>query len=493
MRMKPTGWGRRLLAAVVAVAAWVAACGGLTAQTAVRAVAGTTEAVMMSDIHFDPFRDPAKAASLADAPVGEWNKILAEVDSPNQKEEFARVQTACHETAEDTPYALFQSSLKAMKEEAPRAMFATLSGDLLVHSLQCRYKLLLPDKTDSDYRAFTEKTANYVIGQVKLAFEGKPVYVALGNNDAWCKDYAIDPGSSFLTNTQDVVMSGLPLTGADRAAALASYADRGDYTLMMAVPMQKTRLIVLNNLYQSRRYTDCAGKPNPAPADAQNAWLEKELAGAKQRGERVWVLGHIPPGLDTYSTISQQKNVCKGDTPVMFLGTERLMDVMAKYADVIRLVIFGHTHMDEMRLFGGEDDTEGAKGKVAIKIVPSITPIASKVPSFMVAEVNPATAQMEDYTVYAASNATGVDTTWKKTYSFGATYQRTAFSPQALSDLMENFEADPEAQGSASGAYLRRVVAGEHGLLLRGLWPEYSCAMQHHTAKGFAACFCPEN
>jgi sphingomyelin phosphodiesterase acid-like 3 len=175
----------------------------------------------------------------------------------------------------------------------------------------------------------------------------------------------------------------------------------------------------------------------------------------------------------------------------MFLSSERLADVMAKYADIIKLGLFAHTHMDEMRLFGGEQESEGPKGKVAIKMVSSITPLASGVPEFTVAKVNPEGAQMVDYTVYSASNSTGVNATWKKKYSFGETYQLAAYTPETLNGLIEKFEADPEVQGSASGAYLRLVIAGEKGLLLKSFWPEYSCVLEHNTVKGFEACTCP--
>ncbi len=492
--------GRRVLRCGVLAAACAVAVGDLMAQAAGGAAkkvaanaAAPVDAVMMSDIHFDPFRDPAKAQRLVDAPEGEWNEILGEMDSLDQRQAYANLRTTCHETSDDSSYALLQSSLTQMKLEAPEARFATVSGDLLVHSLPCRFKQLAPGKTESDYKAFVEKTERYVIDQVRLGLGGMPVYAALGNVDTECEaDYSLEPGDPLLAATKDAVLGWLP-AGAEKNAALASYAEMGSYSVMMAKPMQRTRLIVLDDLFQSRRYRDCSGKVNQAAVDAQLAWLEKELAGAKRRGERVWVLGHIPPGIDSYATITQQKNVCKGDQPVTFLSSERLADVMAKYADVIKLGIFGHSHMDEMRLFGGEQESEGAKGKVAIKMVSSITPLASGVPSFTVAKVNTQTAQMVDYTVYSGSNASGVNEVWKKRYSFGATYHQTAYTPEALNSLMEGFEADPEVQDSASGAYLRNVIAGEKALLLLGLWPEYSCVLEHNTVKGFAACTCPAN
>ena len=497
---------RVLIGGVIAVF-WTAGVGDLAGQTparrpaapAAKAAPAPVEAVepitalLISDVHFDPFRDPSKAEKLIDAPEGEWNKIFEEHDALDQKEAFGRVQTACKETAEDSPYPLVQSALAAMMHEAPEAKFATLSGDLVVHSLECRFKALAPGKSEADYKAFAEKTERYVINQIRVSLGGMPVYVAMGNNDNTCKDYAIDVDDSFLSAMKEPVVGWLP-EGAEKTAAVASFSHTGDYSMMMLAPMQKTRLIVLDDLFQSRRYTSCSGTPNDAAVAAQLAWLDKELAGAKRRGERVWVLGHIPPGLDSFTTLMQHKNVCAGEAPVMFLSNEGLADVMGKYADVIRLGVFGHSHMDEIRLFGGAGEAgeaEGAKGKVAIKMVSGMTPLAAGVAEFTVAKVDPASARMVDYTVFSTSNASGVNTSWAKMYSFGGTYQKTEFSPEALNELIESFEGDPEALGSASGAYLRSVVGGQKGLMLKALWPQYTCMLEHHTAKGYAACVCP--
>jgi len=488
MRMSCVGWA----------GAVVVLCGMAAGQVAKKAGAGrepaAVSALMMSDIHFDPFRDPSKAQRLVDAPEGEWNGILAEPDAPDAREAFASLQRTCHETSADAPYALFQSSLKAMTEYGPEAKFAVISGDLLVHSFECRFRTLLPGRPQSDFRSFAEKTERYVIEQTRLALKGMPVYVALGNNDASCKDYAIDPRSSFLAATAGAALNELP-PSAEKKEAIATFDQTGDYSMMMLSPMRRTRLIVLDDLFSSSRYTDCSGKPDRTMADAQMAWLEKELAAAKARGERVWVMAHIPPGLDAYSTLSKFKNVCKGDDPVMMLSSERLAEVMAKYADVIRLAVFGHAHMDEMRLFGGAEDGVTAKGspsagKVAIKILPPITPLASGIAEFTVAKIDPATARMVDYEVYASSNGTGVDATWKRTYSFGETYHLAAYTPETLQSLIDGFEADPGVRGEASEAYMTHVIAGEKGMMLKLLWPQYACTMQHDTMKGYAGCVC---
>jgi sphingomyelin phosphodiesterase acid-like 3 len=478
--------------------------GPLLAQAgATRAAAAKSaeiiNALLVSDIHFDPFHDPPKAQRLMDAQESEWNGILAGEASADQAEAFAKLQKACGAKGMDTPYELLQSSLAAMKKEAAGisgsdAKFALVSGDLVVHGFDCRFKTLLPGKTDADYEAFVAKTVRYVVGQMRLELTGAkgakvPVYVALGNNDSGCGDYEMDSGDGFLAATREQMVDGLP-SAAEKEAALESYAKSGDYSVMMQGAMRRTRLIVLDDLFQSRRYTGCGRTPNPAGADAQIAWLTKELAAARRRHEKVWVMGHIPPGVDPYATFSKFTDVCKGGKPIAFLSSERLANVLGEYADVVRLGVFGHTHMDEMRLFGKKDGA-GSSGKVAIKMVAAISPVHGNDPSFTVARVDPAAARLVDYTVFAASNKTGIDTVWKKEYAYGETYHEAVFSPAALDKLIAEFGADPDARSDMSRAYLSNYFVGDKSLLLKSLWPQYVCAQKNQTEKGFAACVCP--
>ena len=61
-------------------------------------------------------------------------------------------------------------------------------------------------------------------------------------------------------------------------------------------------------------------------------------------------MAHIPPGVNLYTTLSRNRDVCKEQKPVMFLRDEKMVDVLTDYAADIRLAVFAHTHMDEMKL-----------------------------------------------------------------------------------------------------------------------------------------------
>lgn len=476
-----------------ALVCWVLAvccicAGGAAIGQSRRPEAGhTASALLLGDIHLDPFHDPNKVARLAAAPASAWERILAEPASANQPAAFAALQRRCNARGVDTSYELFQSSLQAERNEARDAKFITLSGDLMAHGFSCRYAALLPAKTPSDYVAFAAKTVEYVTSQLRKTFPGVPVYVALGNNDSGCGDYRLDGGSDFLGATAKSVVAGLP-NSADREEARANFTAGGYYTVMMAAPMSNTRLIVLDDIFMSEKYANCGGQKNTVAAATQMAWLRNQLADARRNHQRVWVMGHIPPGVDIYSTFKQMRNVCANEKPVMFLSSDQLGDTLVENADVIRLGLFAHTHMDELRLL--EPDGNTKDGEVAIKMVSSISPVNGNNPSFTVAKIDTASATLADYQVFAASNLTGADASWSKEYDYAQTYRKTAFTAATVKTLIGEFRDDPGAKTDASRSYIDNFFVGDHSSLIKPLWSEYGCALSHYKAEGFDRCVC---
>jgi sphingomyelin phosphodiesterase acid-like 3 len=453
--------------------------------------ARTIPALMLSDFHFDPFHDPGKVLRLVDAPVSEWDAILSEPASRDQEQALAALQRTCGARGFDTSYTLLQSSLEAVRAQASGARFVTVSGDLIAHNFACRFSNLVPGKTPSDYAAFVEKTMDYVMGELHRSMPGVPIYATLGNNDTGCGDYQMDANSAFLAAAGKIVLQGLPAS-AEKRRALANFAEGGFYSVTMAAPMRKTRLIVLNDLFMSRSYETCGGKRDLTEAAREIGWLGKELDAARRQGQRVWVLGHIPPGVDVYATVRKMKDACGGAGPTMFLSSEELAETLVKHADVVRLGIFAHTHMDELRLVGpeGVGRKASAKEMVAVKMVGAISPVNGNRSSFTLAMVDPAGATLVDYAVVVASNSTGVGTSWAREYDYSEAYGEASFSPAALVRLLGEFKDDPEAKTEKSQAFIRYFVAGDGSSLIKPLWPEYVCALSRVTSKGFGACAC---
>ena len=446
-------------------------------------------ALLVSDIHFDPFHDPDRVKELAAAPVTGWERILSAPASTNQQQAFEALQESCHAKGTDTPFALLQSSLQAMHARQPDAKFMMVSGDLSAHAFPCRYSTIFPGSTPADYQAFVLKTLSFIVGELRATFPGMPVYVALGNNDSGCGDYKLDADSDFLAETGKIVADGL--LPSQRQQAMQAFGAGGYFSVTMA-DMRATRLIAVNDVFLSPKYTTCAGKPDTAAADTQLVWLEHQLAQARAAHQNAWVIGHIPPGIDPYSTVAKFRDVCGGKAPVSFLASDRMADLLVEYADVVRLGIFGHTHMDEMRLLTPEasEPAAGSKLLVVLKMVPSISPVDGNTPSFTVARIDPSAATLKDYDVIEASNQTGMDAKWSTEYSYGQTYHEPHFKPASVKDLISEFKADGGATTEVSQAYIHNYFVGDMSREISPFWPEYVCALDHYTAKAFAACVC---
>ena len=458
-------------------------------QPAKPSVQITIPALLVSDIHFEPFWDPAKVPQLAAAPASSWKSILAAPPSPDQQQRFQSLQQSCRARGDDTPFALFDSSVKAMRSHAADAKFVTVSGDLLAHAFQCKYKTLFPQSTPAGYRAFVEKTLDFVMDEIDGAIPNAPVYVALGNNDSDCGDYQIDAHSEFLAVTGKEVTKNF--SASERQSAQESFAAGGYYSVSLPAPIENARLLVLDDLFMATNYATCAGKADQTEADAQLAWLRQQLTEARANNQKVWVMGHIPPGVDLYATVTRKLDVCGGQKPTMFLSSEKLAEVIAEFADVVELAIFAHTHMDELRLLK-EDGQSPASGKsVAVKMVSSISPINGNHPSFTVAQVDPSSAALKDYKVFAASNLTGIDAAWTEEYDFARSYHLAAFTSSSVSQLIAGFAADPDAKTKASQKYIEDFSVGYATSLLQLAWPQYVCTLTNYTAKAFRACACP--
>ena len=466
--------------AVGAVAVWAM---GVWAEAPKPAAAPAVVNVMMiSDIHFDPFYDPAKAGKLAAAPASAWEAILASPDTATQAADYAALQHACKKTASDTTYPLLASVLHGIHEDAAAARFIMVSGDLLVHDMDCRFAVVLPSGTPAQYEDFVEKTLQYVANRLQKTLPQATLYLSLGNNDSNCGDYKLDTGSDFLAATAKIVGRGMG--AAWNAKAAADFTTGGYYSVTMAPPMQRTRLIVVNDIFLGNTYKTCGGKPDTTAGAAQMQWLAAQLDEARTLHQRVWVMGHIPPGVNPYTTLKHGPAAfCAAGKPAaMFMSSEILGDTLTKNADVIRVAIFAHTHMDELRLLGTSDQS------IAVKMVPSISPVNGNEPTFTVAQVDPANATLADYTTFNGSDDAG--TMWLKEYTFSAAYGHKGFTPETLRAVTDAFRADAGAETPQSKAYIHFFPSSAPMDQLGLVWPAYVCALTNEHAADYMGCVC---
>ncbi len=438
--------------------------------------------VMLSDVHFDPFHDPAKLPQLRAEPVDRWPAILSAPATPTQAADLDALQTACNARALDTAWPLFQTTLRAAHDAERRPTFVTLSGDLLTHEFACRFQHLAPDASAQDLAAFAAKTVTFVMAQLRGAFPRTPVYGALGNNDSGCADYRESAGDAFLQ------------TAAPTLATVATTPE-GDYSVLLPAPLQRTRLIVLQDIFESRQFTTCGDSADRSPEKSQIDWLRTQLADARAHGEHVWVMSHVPPGVDVYTSfrryLLQPAEMCNAK-PTPFLADTTLADALLDYADTVRLALFGHTHMDEIRLL--HRDADGTPtATVPAKLVPSVTPFFSNHPAFLVATVDPQTAVLKDWRTIVSPGAEGSTPPWAEGYRFTIAYHLPDFSAASALKLADTFTADKLGQSPQSTTFRQHFYAGDVGLYALGLaqiWPAYACSIRNHRPSAVHSCIC---
>lgn len=437
---------------------------------------------MISDLHFDPFHDPGKAQQLAHTPVAQWEAVLKSPPSPDQSESFDDLQKKCHAKGVDTPYPLLVAAFQGMHARQPDPDFITITGDLIAHQFDCRYKATVQAQTPQEYSEFVANTIEFVVNQLRGTYPGVPIYTSLGNNDSDCGDYRLDLHGPLLARAATAIGDALP--PGERHHAEAEFVTGGYYSVTMAPPMLDTRVIVLNDVFFSSKYKSCSGDANPAAGAAEIAWLAQTLAQAHDNGQNVWVIGHIPPGVNVYATVKSMADVCGSGSAEMFMDSAKIDGLLTQYADIVRLGLFAHTHMDEIRLLGAADQG------VPLKLVPSISPVDGNDPSFTVAKVEPSTATLKDFDVFVGSNQTGAGITWTEDYDFDRAYGRTAFTAATVASVIGEFRGDPKAQSGPSQQYIKSYFKGDAARELAPFWPQYACSLSNTTAASYKSCVC---
>ncbi len=290
--------------------------------------------------------------------------------------------------------------------------------------------------------------------------------IALGNNDSDCGDYQIPLGGSFL---RSVATAWEPLVNRHGAAPdfRTSFSIDGGYEATL--PVAGLRAVVLNDIYATVRYRDACG-PHENPAATSFSRLARTLA-AGPKSERTWLVTHVPPGIDAFSTAHLAHRLLV----VPFLRStarERFVDLIDDPRARVALVIAGHTHKFGYRLSSG-----AAKGSVPILLAPSVSPIFLNAPSFLTLDVD------------ASGNVGNVTETsylrgrWQRVGDLASLGAR-AFDVAALERVQARLEKEPALRERFatlySGGGVRDINATN--------WRVYWCAATELSAGGFRAC-----
>jgi hypothetical protein len=436
--------------------------------------AARQKVLVASDIHFNPMADVSLVPQLIAADPAQWEAILNKT-TPHSFSPYGQ----------DTNWWLLQSSLDQMHKTMPHPAAFLVLGDLLAHHYPTMFRDITHDDDAQHYRAFVLKTVQFLALQLRRRWPDSQILLTPGNNDDDCSDYAIEAGGAYLNDTAPTVRE---LAKADEQVA-AEWKALGSYSLLPAA-IPGVRIVSFNSVFFSEKYEpeslqkSCEEAQSTAPSQAF-AWLEKTVGAAQQANQKVWLMFHIPPGVDGYGSVHNHTKSCRTNIVPMWNPewTVKFDSLLLNFQPTIAASFAGHTHTDDFRVIN-----EGSTAKAFVLVDPPISPIYEQNPAFRVIDM--AGSEVRDQTTYYLTNLTAAGTRrgkWKKEYTFSREWKTKQLDPASLGKIYDQIASDDAARAhwlklynvSSSAA---KVQPGE----VRGLY----CAIEGLGVGAYGNCAC---
>jgi sphingomyelin phosphodiesterase acid-like 3 len=364
--------------------------------------AAIKKCLIVSDIHFSPLfgtpKDTVLRKKLETASFEEWKKIF----------EGSARQMAVNSNLlfQDANYGVLKSALANMKKRLPHPAFIIIAGDFIWHGAKPADSVL------------KRKSIQFIASLFKENFPDVPIIPAMGNNDTYGADYALQD-SRFLNDFAGAWSPNLSKFSADELKAYGYYTSTNGNLKLMVI---NSALLISGSHY-------------PQAANFFN-WLQTNLSNANDKN--VWIIMHIPPGLNAYSG----NNFWNADCTQNFVG-----DVV-KYSSKIRFIVASHTHFNDFRVFYNATDQPVS----FMRIVPSICSNHGNNPSFEVAEYNNTTGGVINETNYYLDLAAipkdkiGADLSWDNTFSLPSSLKLDKIDAKSFSKFIDKVKADQSWQ-----------------------------------------------
>lgn len=338
----------------------------------------------IADIHFDPYYDChllqgrcELIVKLNNAPYQDWESILEKYSSHKMAG-----------TGSDTNYNLLKVSLARLKEQNKeiRPAFVFVLGDFLAHGYQRKYKIFARNYNKSDYAVFVRKTLEFLTYEIRKTFPNTEIYPVVGNNDSYTGDYGCIPNGKFFSDVQ-TIWSKCFINQNNLTAFKQNFSTAGYYAVD-AGENKKLRLIILNTVLFS---TKGKGPNLRKAAEDEFQWLRKELQNAAHKNQAVFLLYHVPPGVDVFATLRVKFNLIK-----LFWFREygeEFAKILSEFPGVVKALFPAHIHIDTIQLL------PVGNSSLIEYFTPSISPIFGNAPGYKIFKLSK-DFKIESYDTY---------------------------------------------------------------------------------------------
>jgi hypothetical protein len=446
----------------------ISGCGGGTTTTS-----NNFPVVVFSDVHFNPFYDPTLFPALVSADAGEWESVFK-----------TSTMTAPSLWGSDTNYPLLALALSNIRQNMGASPLIIFTGDILGHYLPQQFYQKINGtsnpRNDADVsamKAFANKTVAFFMQQVRMSVGNIPVMFAVGNADSYT---GLGPDSSFLSGTAELYYTQFVNGTVDHQTFLDTFTSGGYYS---AEPAGTNLMVIGLNTFEFSPYF---GNVNADAVATELAWFDTTLASAQARGKKVWLLMHVPPGADKYSTAQSVDSNGHITTATMMWNQDyqtSFLQILSKYPGLITQTLTAHTHMDEYRIMspGNPADT-----------TPSIAPYFGNNPAFKVFTFSGETFKAIDYTSLNYDLAT-MPGQFNSYYTFSTAYLMQGFLNESLLQLYPELATENTKQELYRGHYFSGhnytiPITNTFNPITDKNWPVYWCGIGHMDEQGLIDC-----
>ncbi|XP_063217547.1 acid sphingomyelinase-like phosphodiesterase 3b [Bacillus rossius redtenbacheri] len=348
----------------------------------------------------------------------------------------------------DSPWALVQSAAKAMRDKhGDNIEFVLWTGDGASYT----------GGRSSDHQLQVLKNLTDLL---RHTFSSQFVFPVLGHEDP-------NPGlGQSYGEVADLWSHWLP------TEALNTIGRGGYYTFEQKG--KKLRLVALNtNVYVKGGILSFDDDPI-----GQWNWLENVLDKSRKSKETVYLVGHIPPGVDE----RQSGALVTPQASFQEKFNRQYLRLVRKYSDIIVGQFFGHLHSDSFRIIYADTGRPVSWMFIAPALSPRRIPSGANNPGLRLYKFNTDTGQVLDYVQYyldlVAANQRG-QADWQQEYNLTNYYGLGEVSAASLNELAESF-ITPEGSQLFAKYYRANSVQQPYSSDPRNC--DLSCTFNHYCA-----------